>query len=53
MQPAELNYLIHDKEMLAIFWSFNEWRRYLLSTQHEIRVLTDHKSLEYFMTSKF
>lgn len=52
MQTAELSYPIHDKEMLAIFWCFNEWRRYLLSSQLEVRVLTDHKSLEYFMTSK-
>ena len=26
MQPAELNYDIHDKEMLAIILSLSEWR---------------------------
>lgn len=51
--PAERNYAIYDKEMLAIIRCFEEWRPELLGTQHEdIRVLTDHKALEYFMTTK-
>jgi hypothetical protein len=50
MVPAELNYEIHDKEMLAIISCFKEWRQYLEGTFTE--VLTDHKSLEYFTTTK-
>jgi hypothetical protein len=29
MVPAELNYGILDKEMLAVVWSLEEWRAYL------------------------
>jgi len=50
--PAELNYEIHDKELLAIKDSFQEWRAYLIGATHPIRVLTDHKNLEFFMSSK-
>ena len=52
MLPAELNYAVHDKEMLAIMRSFANWRAELAGTPHQIRVVTDHKALEYFMTSK-
>jgi transposase InsO family protein len=52
MLPAELNYAVHDKEMLAIIRSFGHWRAELVGTPYQIRVVTDHKSLEYFMTSK-
>jgi transposase InsO family protein len=52
MQPAEINYEIHDKEMLAIIAAFKEWRRYLEGAAHMIRVYTDHKNLEYFATTK-
>ena len=52
MLPAELNYEIHDKELLAIVWAFQRWRSLLLSTSSQIQVLTDHNALEYFMSSK-
>jgi hypothetical protein len=52
MQAAELNYEVHDKEMLAIVKSFANWRAELTSTPHQIRVYTDHKALEYFMSTK-
>ena len=52
MTPAECNYKIHDKELLAIIVAFEEWRRYLISTPDPIRVITDHKNLEYFTTTK-
>lgn len=52
MLPAELNYAVHDKEMLAIIRSFGQWRAELAGTPHQVRVVTDHKALEYFMTSK-
>lgn len=50
--PAELNYEIHDKELLAIVWAFKRWRSMLLSTSEPIQVLTDHQALVYFMTNK-
>lgn len=52
MQAAELNYEVHDKEMLAIVKAFAYWRAELTSTPHQIRVYTDHKALEYFMSTK-
>src|SRR5690606_26027912 len=50
--PAECNYEIYDKELLAIVRCFEEWRAELESTPFPIQVLTDHKNLEYFMTTK-
>jgi hypothetical protein len=50
--PAEINYEIHDKELLAIVDSFKTWRRYLEGSLHMVLVYTDHKNLEYFMTTK-
>lgn len=52
MTPPELNYEIHDKEMLAIVSCFKEWRHYLEGSAHTVTVLTDHRSLEYFTTTK-
>jgi hypothetical protein len=52
MAPAECNYEIHDKEMLAIVKSFKEWRVEAGSSESKIKVFTDHKALEYFMTTK-
>lgn len=51
-QPAELNYEIHDKELLAIVWALKRWRSMLLSVQSPIQVLTDHQALTYFMSNK-
>ncbi|MBW0584985.1 hypothetical protein O181_124700 [Austropuccinia psidii MF-1] len=50
--PAELNYEIHDKELLGIVWALKRWRAYLLSLSNSFEVLTDHSSLKYFMSSK-
>lgn len=52
MIDAELNYPIHDKEMLAIFRSFQQYKPELLGAQKMVLVYTDHKALEYFMTTK-
>jgi transposase InsO family protein len=52
MNPAECNYQIHDKEMLAIVKSLEEWRPELQRKQDRFEIYTDHKSLEYFMTTK-
>lgn len=52
MNPAEMNYQIHDKEMLAIVQSFKQWRADLTSATSSIQVWTDHRALEYFMSTK-
>ncbi|MBW0538395.1 hypothetical protein O181_078110 [Austropuccinia psidii MF-1] len=51
--PAELNHKIHDKELLGIVWDLKRWRAFLLSLSNSFEVLTDHSSLQYFMSSKF
>src|SRR4051795_5250317 len=50
--PAEINYEVYDKEMLAIITSFKEWRIYLEGTLEPIIVYTDHENLQFFMTTK-
>jgi hypothetical protein len=50
--PAECNYEIYDKELMAIVRAFEEWRPELQSVINPIRVLSDHKNLEYFTTTK-
>ena len=49
---AELNYNIHDKELLAIFEAFKIWQHYLEDLAYSIDVVIDHKNLEYFSTTK-
>ncbi|MBW0464692.1 hypothetical protein O181_004407 [Austropuccinia psidii MF-1] len=51
--PAELNYDIYDKESLGIVWALKRWRAFLLSLSNHVEFLTDHSSLQYFMSSKF
>jgi hypothetical protein len=50
--PAECNYEIYDKELLAIVNALEHWRPELEGTELPIQILTDHKALEYFMTTK-
>ena len=52
MSNAECNYDIHDKELLAIVQAFHEWKGYTRASPKPIRVLTDHKNLVSFMTTK-
>jgi hypothetical protein len=52
MIDAELNYAIHDKEMLAIVLSLLHWRAHLTGTLDTVQIVSDHKALEYFMTTK-
>ncbi|KAF4556639.1 Transposon Tf2-5 polyprotein-like protein 2 [Elsinoe fawcettii] len=52
MTGPELNYDIHDKELLAIVEAFREWRVYLEGTTTPVQVYTDHKNLLYWTTTK-
>jgi hypothetical protein len=52
LSPAEQNYDTHDKECLAIFEAFTKWRKYLENPAFPVDVVTDHKNLEYFTTTK-
>jgi len=51
-QPAEINYEIHDKELLAIVDAFKHRRRYCEGATHQVQVFSDHQNLEYFTTTK-
>jgi hypothetical protein len=48
----ECNYKIYDKGLLAIRKALEEWCSELVGVQEPVEVITDHKNLEYFMTTK-
>ena len=50
--PAESNYDIYDKELLAIVKSLEEWRPELAGVQSTFEIITDHKNLKTFLTAK-
>ena len=52
MLPTECNYEIFDKELLAIVNAFETWTAELGFVEAPTLVLTDHKNLEYFTTTK-
>jgi len=49
---VKLNYSTYDKELLAIFKAFKIWQHYLEGLAYSIDIVTDHKNLEYFSTTK-
>ena len=52
MEPAECNYDVHANELLAIVQALPEWRRYIQGSQKQVEILTDHKNLVPFTTTK-
>ena len=48
MQPAERNYKIYDKELLAIVEALTKWRQCLLDTMEPFKIWIDHENLKYF-----
>ncbi|KAL5596445.1 uncharacterized protein BROUX77_007129 [Berkeleyomyces rouxiae] len=52
LSPAEVNYEIHDKELLAVVKCLEEWRGELKSLGAPFKILSDHKNLQYFMTTR-
>ena len=49
---AECNYEIYDKELLAIVKALEEWRPELQGTENPFEIITDHKNLQTFMSTK-
>ena len=49
---VELNYDMYNKELLTIFEAFKIWQHYLEGLAYPINIVTDHKNLEYFSTTK-
>ncbi len=52
LQPAKCNYNTHNKELLAIFEAYKSWCHYLKGSTNVINMVTNHKNLEYFTTTK-
>jgi len=52
LSDTEKNYEIHDKEMLAVIRYLEAWRHFLEGARIKFKVWTDHKNLEYFMSSQ-
>jgi hypothetical protein len=53
MNPEEMRYEIHDKEMLAVIRGLAEWRPLLIGLQNTpFLAITDHRALEYFTTKR-
>ena len=52
LNATEQNYEIHNKEMLAVIRCLEAWRHYLEGVKLEFKIWTDHKNLQYFMTSQ-
>jgi hypothetical protein len=46
--PAEQNYDIHDKKMLAIVQSMVKWHSWVHGAKHQVLVYSNHESLKYF-----
>jgi hypothetical protein len=46
--PAERNYDIYDRELLAIIYALKANWHLLLSTKYPILIRSDHNNLKYF-----
>uniref|UniRef100_A0A8C5MEV2 Gypsy retrotransposon integrase-like protein 1 n=1 Tax=Leptobrachium leishanense TaxID=445787 RepID=A0A8C5MEV2_9ANUR len=52
LSPAQRNYDIGERELLAIKLSLEEWRHLLEGSLYPITIFTDHKNLEYLQKAK-
>ncbi|KAI2644394.1 Transposon Tf2-11 polyprotein [Labeo rohita] len=48
LSPAEQNYDVGNRDLLAIKLSLEEWRHWLEGSKHPFTI-TDHKNLQYFL----
>ena len=53
MNPAECNYEIYDKKLLAIINDFELWKSELEIIEKLVQVFIDNKNLEYVISNKF
>jgi len=51
LTPAELNYDVYDKEMVAIVFSLAKNRHYLQGAEHKTMIFSYHQNLTYFETA--
>jgi hypothetical protein len=52
LSPAEQNYEIYDRELLAIIRALEEWRHYIQGSPHTTIILPDYKNLTYYWEAK-
>ena len=52
LNTIEQNYEIYDKEMLAVIRCLEVWKHYLEGAKLKFEIWTDHKNLQYFLTSQ-
>ncbi len=52
LSPAERNYDIGNRELLAVKLALEEWRHWLEGSGVPFIVWTDHKNLEYIKSAK-
>ncbi|XP_029292890.1 uncharacterized protein LOC115011797 [Cottoperca gobio] len=52
LSPAERNYDVGNRELLAIKVALEEWRHWLEAAEQPFLVLTDHKNLQYIQSVK-
>ncbi|XP_070005179.1 uncharacterized protein [Nicotiana sylvestris] len=50
LNPAQMNYTITKKELLAVVWAFDKFRSYLVGTK--VIVYTDHSAIRYLFAKK-
>ncbi len=50
--PAERNYDIYERELLAVMKSLTHWWHYLGWTKFPFIILTDHANLQYWKAPK-
>jgi len=51
LSPAELNYDVYDKEMLAIVFSLQKNRHYLQGAEHKTTIFSDHQNHTYLKSA--
>ncbi|XP_077362676.1 uncharacterized protein LOC144007167 isoform X2 [Festucalex cinctus] len=52
LSPAEVNYDVGNRELLAIVLALREWRHWLEGAKEQFIIYTDQKNLEYIRAAK-
>ena len=52
LNVTESNYKIYNKKLLVIIQCFEQWHSELKDSLFSVKILTDHKNLQYFITTK-
>uniref|UniRef100_A0A4W5K3E9 ribonuclease H n=1 Tax=Hucho hucho TaxID=62062 RepID=A0A4W5K3E9_9TELE len=52
LSPAERNYDVGDRELLAVVKALKVWRHWLEGAKHPFLIWTDHRNLEYIRAAR-